>query len=312
MVGPMQVNPKTFAALFAARATNPSASGQVAGKAQESPTPSDTFLGKLIQKFSFRPTPRVRQAQQSVSIQAAAWALGPTQALGLAQSVGMELFGPSQKAGEQFKARMADKVHQGSEQNSRMARVWSRIQSVAGGGIETPTLLDHGPSGPGRFVGNALFADAEAFAKLPEEVALFYTAHEVGHVENQDSARKQGMTLLKGLLAGTDQRQLVAARKQKDWEMEHRADARAAEICSQLKIDPVLILRDLMTEPSGDQHPPGMERARRVREVFASRGQAVSEQQWQTLTEETAPERERKQQAIDQDRALRAAFEELP
>lgn len=310
MVGLMQVNPKNFASLFTSRATRTGSAD--ASTAQEPPAaPSDSFLGRIARTLGFGATPQVKVAQQTLSIQAAASALGPAQALSLAQDVGVELLGDAVYSGQEFKSKIAGKINCDNELNSRMGQVWTQIQSVTGSHLETPILLNDPASGPGRFVGSSLFADASAFAELPKEVALFYTAHEVGHVENQDAARKQGMTLLKGLLAGTDQRQLQKARQKKDWEMEHRADARAAEICANLKTDPVPILRDLMKEPSGDQHPPGLERAARVREVFASHGLTVSDQQYASLHQETAEERTRRQKAIDDDLALRAAFEEL-
>lgn len=307
----MKVNSQNFAVQFGARAAKVLAEQTGTKLAETAPKPpQDSFLGKLGRVLGFKPSPQVRSSQQSMGIQAAFKALHAPAALALAQEVGVETAADGDPAGSKFRAKMADKVDNQVDANQKMDQVWSKIVSVTGDQLERPTLLTSSGSGAGHFVGKSMFAHGDAFAKLPEEVALFYTAHEVGHIENQDGARKSGMTQLANLV-DADPGTLRKARQDKDWEMEHKADERAAEICGQLRCDPVPILKDLLQEPSGSEHPPGMERAKRVRATLAKHGQTVSDTQWSDLVQETARVRAEKQRASDDYLEYKLAFEGL-
>lgn len=306
----MKVTSPNFSLLFRTKAAR-----FVAGEPTVEPKaeqPQDTFLGQFKRLVGFKPTPPASKAQTTLGLRAAYSALGAPTAMALAQEVGLETQSGQDLAGARFKQKKAAQLDTSAPPNQKMDAVWSDIVSLTGTAVERPTLLNDPGRGVGSFVGESLFADSEAFMELPRPLALFYTAHELGHVENRDGARKKGMSQLAGLLTGVAQPALRAARQANDWELEHKADARAAEICAQLGCQPESILEDLMKEPSGSQHPPGVERAKRVRSIMAEHGQTISDGKWDSLLEETAPIRGERQQAIDELMNQKHVFENLP
>ena len=308
----MKVNQSNFVPLYTARAASFLAKDAVAQTPNDAPPiPADTFLGKLKSWVGLKPTPAVRQSQNHLAVHTAVKALGGPTALALAQEIGLQLDDGKNADGETFKASQSDKLDLNPEHLEKRDRIWSKIAQVTGTTFETPTLLNGPGNGPGRFVGKSLFADGETLAGLPDEVALFYTAHEVGHLEHGDDVRKQGMTNLKSALPTEQRDSLTQARRDADWEMEFGADARAAEIAAQADCDPRPILRDLMQEPSGQEHPAGLERAARVRNIMATNGKPVSDEEWTAMVLQTAPSREAKQQAQNEAADMLLTFQNL-
>lgn len=308
----MQVNQSSFVPLYTAKAASHMARGSVAGANDEpAPPPSDTFLGKLKSWIGLKATPDVRQSQTGLALHTAVAALGGPAALLLAQAVGMEMDDRKNAAGEAFKAAHKDQLDLHPEHQAKLDRIWSQIVEVSRTTFEKPTLLTGPESGPGRFVGKSMFAEGATLANLPDEVALFYTAHEVGHLEHGDDARKKGMIDLKNALPEGQRGALTEPRQQLDREMEFQADARAAEIAAKAGCDPRPILRDLMQEPSGAEHPAGLDRAAKVREVMASHGKAISDEEWLAMVFQTAPSREAKQKAQDEAAEMLLAFQNL-
>lgn len=307
----MKLDPVTFTSRFGVRAAQVAKGGPIKKPAEDTAPPTDSFLGRVSQAITNVLSPRHIPAQEKLATHVALNTLGAPTALALAQEVGVEMRPSGDPWGEKFLAKKADSVDQRPEPNQKMTQVWQKIVEVTGTEENQPVLLEDKASGPGRFVGRSMFADGETFQELPFETALFYTAHELGHLENSDASRKSGMSALAGGLSPMNQGILREARKEKDWEMEYQADDRAAEIAAKAGCEPGPILRDLMLEPSGTQHPPGLERAKRVRDVMASHGKSVSDEQWQGWVDSTATLRAEKQQQIDSDLEWKMAWEHI-
>jgi hypothetical protein len=307
----MKLDPVKFSTRFGIRAAHLADNPSAQVSEEKVPQNNDSFVGRISHAISNLLSPRTAQAQVGLATRVAFETLGPATALALAQEVGVEFQAPGDPAGEAFLKKQADIVDGRTQPNQKMERVWKQIVAVTGTDAERPTLLADEMTGPGRFVGQRMFADGEAFGKLPDEVALFYTAHELGHIENSDGARKTGMTALAQELPNVSPTVLTEMRQEKDWEMEYRADERAAEIAAKAGCEPGPILLDLLTEPSGSQHPPGLERARRVRSVMAAHGQSVTDGQWSEWVESTASTRAERQQNSDDMMDWKLSFENL-
>lgn len=304
----MQVNQGKFEAIYTSRAYA-RVSGQPEAAVPAAPEPpNDGFVGHLKRWLGFRPTPAVLQAQSKLTMHAAFQALGTPTALALAQDVGLQLEDGKNEAGLAY--RDSHTLSREPQALAKGERVWERIVAASGTSVGQLTLLD-GAAGEGRFVDRSIFADAGEFATLSEDVALFRVAHEVGHVEHGDGARKHGVKALADALGPYHSASISEARTEANRQMEFAADQRAAQIAARAGCDPLPILRDLLTLGSTSAHPPGVERARRVRETMAEHGIAVSQESWDSLVLQTAVEREENQRRNDEQMSYLQTMENL-
>lgn len=315
----MQLDPIRFNNAFVRRTERPeppreTATGPVDSRAEARPGGTG-LLARLKALWPTRApdgeaaTP-VRK-QTTVGLQAACRAMGGPLALTLAQETALEMLPGEQEvaAGQAYLEKHGDSVDLDPARNARVDQLWARIEPHLQLPLQPPTLLENSRIGPGMFVGRNLFADSETLAGLPDEVALFYTAHEVGHVEHRDASRKTGMAQLNSQ-PGLKQ-EFREATREKQHEMEFAADRRAAEIAAKAGCDPRPILEDLMKEPSGKEHPEGLRRAEAVRSTMAEHGQTVSDREWDALVQRTEGERSSRQQSSNQAEEWLMAFEDL-
>ena len=282
-----------------------------ADKPEETLPPRESFVRSIVRTLGFQPTPTLKSSQTQLSLRAAVQSLGPSTAIALAQLTARALDGPENESGEAYEKKVEPLHAREPAPQAQLDKVWTKITSVTETNFKKPTLLHQKRSGPGHFVGKSLFADVSAFAELPEEAQIFYTAHELAHVENQDSANKQGLHYLISDPQLRHEPGLRKARQPADWNMEDAADARAAEICAKLGCDPKPILKDLMQEPAGEHHPRGLDRAKKVRHIMAQGGQSLSDQEWEQTIQDTAPVRKRREAAAAKHQDMMDAFQDL-
>lgn len=280
---PVKLDPVRFQTAFVRQVRQP-ATAPLDGLAPA--RPQDSGLMTRVLGF-FSPKPKL-PPQEPVALASVLPALGGTAAVALAHQVALAQLSiaDEEAVGRDYAAKQ--KTGPGQE---RLTALWDRLAPHFPS-LEAPLALD-APVGPGMFVGRSLFANGEE--KLPEPVALFFLAHEAGHVENRDSARKQGQAALKA--AGAE---LGDAIQDADRAMEFAADRRAAEVVARLGCDPAPILEELLTLAAGPEHPDGLERARAVRQVMGEHGAPLAEDRWLELVARTAPLRAENQRKQDE------------
>lgn len=142
-----------------------------------------------------------------------------------------------------------------------------------------------GRAGEASALGETIFAGQRLTRRTDSEPCLAYIfAHELAHVEHQDSQGLLGVLALGDLVhkdVGEDQWNLME--RSYSHSVEFAADRRAAEMVVRLGYDPRPILSMLMHSPHDGDHPAGLKRAQVVREVFAEHGVKISASDWKAL-----------------------------
>lgn len=165
---------------------------------------------------------------------------------------------------------------------ARLRQVFDKVASQS----TAPAELElWGRAGEASALGETIFAGQRLTQRLDSEPCLAYIfAHELAHVEHQDSQGLLGVLALGDLVhkdVGEDQWNLME--RSYSHSVEFAADRRAAEMVARLGYDPRPILRMLMHSPHDGDHPAGLKRAQLVREVFAEHGVKISPADWKSL-----------------------------
>lgn len=269
------------------------------------------WLGRLQGLFRTRSVSAL-PAQSPLALATTLPGLGAPTAVAVAQAVALSQLSLADETacGQDYRQKCPPAPAQAQE---RIQALWERLAPHVDPSLEVPLAIER-PIGPGMFMGRSLFANGRELEKLSEPVALFFLAHEVGHVEHRDSARKQGQTALSDWTREQAPQFLADLKSEvqaADWAMELAADRRAAEIVARLECDPVPILADLLGEPSGPEHPDGLTRARAVRSTLAEHGVTLPEERWQQLLEASAGPRQDRQRQLDEAQEWLQSMQEL-
>ncbi|MFN8611238.1 MAG: S8 family serine peptidase [Vulcanimicrobiota bacterium] len=154
-----------------------------------------------------------------------------------------------------------------------LQKAWQGVQKVTASSFPPPREVNS-PLVYAQADSHNLFIGKEALSgELSDpNVLTFSLAHEEGHRQHRDTAGALGLNFLgpSALRAGRHQN-------------ERRADEFAARVAAKLGCAPLPILRFLLGIPEDNEHPPGLERARLVRQAMAEEGLGVSDQQWRQL-----------------------------
>lgn len=267
----------------------------------EAPAESRGIFAKLRQAVGLQaklsPAQTEQQAKQALST--ACQLVGPSIAAVVAQKVGLELFDAKQE--QEIGKATADK----NQAKEGYTELWGRAQKYASRPMDCKTV-ENGHFGPAMFMGSTILLNRSEMDQMAPSVQLFLLAHEMGHIENRDSAGKIGLNTLTVLEPTLSFDPDVASK-----EMEYAADRFAAKVVAKEGLPPQEILRTLAEWPGGGTHPLAEDRIRAVRDAMAVYGTVVSDGDLKKILDETAPVRQAAREKERQARELRESFDNL-